>query len=249
MGMDCKRGLLGKWLVMTKRLYCFVLVLLAFTNGLAQQAIEGDTVYFSKKWELTEKRGHAIYRIAAFEDSLYVIKDYYAKGGMQFQGKWLLKDTSETSIRFSGNLPDHKAIGYAWWYYKNGNPSTRVEYLYLAQPCDTTKDYHTEHIAYFKNGGQSSTWHELNRKDHGMLYWYDESTRKVSETQEMANGLANGKLIHYYTDESIHEITYYVDGKKHGTSTTYYDYPTLPKWKKEYENGKLIRKKKFTNKR
>ncbi|MCF8277363.1 MAG: hypothetical protein K9J17_11580 [Flavobacteriales bacterium] len=157
----------------------------------AQSTPLADTLYFDKKWELCNKKKHSYYRVCTFKDLLYVIKDYYADGQIQFEGTWLLKDTSQTRIRFNGHPTDDRAIGTAKYYYKNGNPAKRIDFLPIGEPCNVATNYLTEHTEYYKNGGIGATWQERRRKEHGTIYMYDEEKGALVKTMEMANGLAH----------------------------------------------------------
>jgi hypothetical protein len=204
-----------------------------------------DTLYFDKKWQLTAKRGHKFYRVTAWEDSLFVIRDHYARGTIQYVGKWLLRDTSETSIRYLSRQSDHHAIGTFWYYYRNGNPKARLGFLPIGQPCDTTKDYLTEVTKYFKNGMRSDHWQEVNRKMHGLLRVFDDRYGKLVSTIEMNTGLAHGKKITFYVDSTIHSVSEYVNGKRHGSYIIYYSYPFRPQTKRVFEHGDLISREEY----
>ena len=225
-----------------------VLSVVAMVVGLtarAQLAEQSDTLYFNKKWELTTKKKHKFYRVTVFEDSLYVIKDYYANGQLQFEGTWLFEDTSKTIIRYTGGLSNDCAIGTAWYYYKNGTPSKKTDSLPLGSPCDITTNYLTEVTQYYKSGVRGSSWQEVRGKEHGTVNMHNEETGTLAATQEMKHGVPHGKRIQYYTDNTIFSVTDYVDGKKHGFYTTYYNYPFKPKYREKYEHGQLIMREEF----
>lgn len=220
---------------------CVVLMLILSTIiALAQDRIESEVLYFDKKWKPTEKRGCKFYRVFGFENNLFIIKDYYCKGQLQFEGAWLLKDSSETSMRFLSNLSSHHAVGTAKWYYKNGQLKSVVDHLPIGQPCDTTKDYRTACSFYNRDGTKSHSWTELNGKIDGMLFYYDQRDGEVAATQEMSLGKAHGKHVQYATDRGVYCVTEYENDLKHGKSVIYYEYPGRPKQLKVYEKGKLI---------
>ena len=222
-----------------------ILLMLVSPAVLAQDVNQTDTVYFNKNWELTAKKKHKYYRVTEWKDLFYVITDYYAKGQMQYQGTWLLQNPNQTSIRNLGSLPKDKATGTAWFYYKNGNPQKRIDFLPLGEPCDTTTDYKTDITTYFKSGKRRATWQAIRGKAHGIINLYDEESETVAVTQEMVHGLAHGKRIQYYSDDTIYSVTIYVDGEKHGYYTIYYNYPFRPKYRELYEHGNLVSRESF----
>jgi antitoxin component YwqK of YwqJK toxin-antitoxin module len=166
-------------------------------------------------------------------------------GPMQFQGTWLLKDTSNTNLRYLGNTGNDRAIGSAFFYYKNGSLEKQIDYLPLGAPCDITTNYKTAHTTYYKSSVMGSTWQEERGKEHGTIKMYDEETGTVAVTMEMVHGKAHGDRVQFYTDDTIYSITPYVNGKKHGFYTEFYTYPFKVKYREEYNHGQLISRESF----
>jgi antitoxin component YwqK of YwqJK toxin-antitoxin module len=216
-------------------------IVLLFFPCLAWAQVESltDTIYFNNKWEQCAKKKHTFYRTCSMQDSLLTITDYYKNGVMQFKGTWFISDSSQLVLRFQGNGATHGSIGTFWYYYANGKPSSKIDYLPLGQPCNAYADYETERTNYAKNGIRVANWHEVKGKEEGTVYIYDPDNGELSSTQEMKDGLLHGRKVLYYTDGTIYSTTEYQNGKKHGFHTEYYSYPFRMKYRAEYENGKM----------
>ncbi len=225
--------------MMTLRALVFFSTLLFSLNSHAQQTTVFDTLYFNKKWELCGKEKQRYFRVSSLQDSLLTIRDHYASGAMQFEGSWVVKDSIQLAIRYSGFCPEAGAVGTARYYHKNGSPSRTVQYLPDGTPCAATGICHTRITEYYHTGVMGAQWEEVAGKEQGTVHMYDPDNGKLSATCEMKDGVPHGKETKYYTNGTIYSVTEYAEGKKHGFHTEYYSYPFKMKYRAQYEHGKM----------
>lgn len=96
-----------------------------------------------------------------------------------------------------------------------------------------------EFVYYSKNGKIIAKGHYLNKNRHGRWEYFSEKNASLILEENYDNGLLVGISIVYNPDNnSVIEKTEYVDGKKQGAYTQYYDNGALMV-KAFYSNDKL----------
>lgn len=212
---------------------------------IAQNELQVDSIYFDKNWKQCGKKDHNTLRVIKYGKTVSSISDFYSNGKPKFQGQWLHIDSLDVDFKLLKDLPEHKAIGNFEAYYPNGKIQIELQFTPIGQWCDTTKTCFVKTIVYGKNGKRKGAYQGDLTMRNGIVFYYGSEKGELSGTKEIKNGMYHGKSVWFYSDKSVHSVTEYVEGKKHGSSIIYYNYPDQPKWEGVYENGKLVSKRKY----
>jgi uncharacterized protein len=117
---------------MKKIIFAAILAVMFASVALAQS----DTTYYDQNWQRTTKESAAYYRpVPKAKDSGYWIQDYFISGALQMEG-------------FSSSNTDDVFEGEMNWYYENGKPMQKANYVNGVQ--------HGEIINYDKVGNELS---------------------------------------------------------------------------------------------
>ncbi len=117
---------------MKKLIFAAIAAVMFTSVALAQS----DTTYYDQNWQRTTKESAAFYRPAPkAKDSGYWIQDFFISGALQMEG-------------FSSSNTDDLFEGEMNWYYENGKPMQKANYVNGVQ--------HGEIINYNKAGVELS---------------------------------------------------------------------------------------------
>ena len=95
--------------------FCFFFIFMMCHQALMSQ---NDTIFYDDNWDTTSKSEAAFYRPLNFaqKGDLYLIKDYYINGSLQFEA-WQQQLDSKTVYE-----------GSVIWYFPNGNKNHEINY-------------------------------------------------------------------------------------------------------------------------
>lgn len=198
--------------------------------------------YFDEKWKPTDKANAHYYRLSEKKDTLYVIKDYYINGVLQFEGASKTEKEPfflEGNVKYYGsdgqvvtnaNMVHNKRHGLYEEFYGTGAPKVSGNFIDGKASGVYTEYYPTGQIgntANFTNGKTNGTHtkytfngdveYRLNYIDgvlNGPYESYEYGRLETKGTTK--NGIQDGKCFTYYEDGSV-RFTYtvtngYLDG-------------------------------------
>lgn len=150
--------------------------------------------YADEKWnfEGTDEKNATFYRLVIYDKGFPVgiVRDYYKKGKLQFEGKITynnLKEKRETHD------------GVCKWYYETGKIKTEIEWK------NGKREYE---IGYHTNGKMRYKLNYLNGKKTGIYREYDTAEKVIKEIS-YENNL--GKVIYPYHYKSQRNLEYTVE--------------------------------------
>jgi len=174
-----------------KKIFLTMLLAHSFTT-----CAQDKTIYYTKDWKVTTKDSAEFYRPKPKKvNDLWLVKDYYIKGTIQFSG---------TTKNIDKELWD----GDVTWYYPTGKIEAKERYK-NGKLLGVFSAY--EGVS----GNQKDGYHEND------LYFYDESQLKPADA--ISPGIKTYK--HYYLNSKqiaeLHESV--VDHDNKTSNTTYYN--------------------------
>lgn len=243
--------------------YSLLLILILSGFAFGQQR-----TYFDEKWKLTDKANAKFYRISEKKDTLYIIKDYYSNGVLQFEGAsktekepFFLEGNvkyygSEGQVVTNANMVHNKRHGQYEEFYESGAPKVSGNFIDGKASGVYTEYYPTGQIgntANFKMGKNDGIHtkytfngdveYKLNYSDGVLNGPYESYEYGKLETKGTAkNGIQEGQCFTYHQDGSL-RFTYtvkngYLDGIFTETGKD-----GKPLTEAEFKDGKALRYK------
>ncbi|WP_284652243.1 toxin-antitoxin system YwqK family antitoxin [Flavobacterium terrisoli] len=212
----------------------FISFFLFFFIGVQSQ----EKVYFDKDWKPSSKENALYYRIVKKEIDLYLIKDYFIDGKIQFEGY------SKVAV----DPLVHE--GVAQWYYHNGAVERRAEFK--------NNNPNGRMVTYYSDGKLQSEVGYNNGILDGFSRNYFPNGKMQAEV-EFVNGKMNGRYIKYKNESNLKELMHFKNGVFDGPIETYEkgflsykammkdDFPEGEVIKNYYESGKIQYKYKLSN--
>jgi antitoxin component YwqK of YwqJK toxin-antitoxin module len=220
-----------------KQLLFFLLI---SVSGFSQSI---DTIYFNKKWQLSNSEHFHYYRVAEIADSTIKISDYYKNGVSQFVGFIEL----DTCLIKAGYLT--KLIGPCTYYDKKGRKErTEIhrpdKYLNLIRKIYTDSLNVEEelfsnlvYVAYFyKNGNVSAKGFFLDCGGHYKWCYYFKNG-DIYLSKEYDIGIINGEECSYMHGK-LGYVWNYKNGKRHGKFIGFNHYNGNIEVTGNYKDGK-----------
>lgn len=218
-----------------------------------------DTIYYDENWEPTKQGEAEFFRLFEVQDSVIQIWDYYESGELQMTGFYHLPE-NDTSILdyFTSNEDDDRQTGIHIIYDKKGNKRRLIDYdpvesdtvkfpvikQFVILP-DSIKGKWSYSMYYYGNGEIEAEGFYLDKVvKHGEWLRYYKNGSLESRTDYYL-GYLHGQRIAYYSTTEIMESGHYKWDYRDG-ETIGYDFDGLPKTRKIYKMGVLIKKEKIS---
>ncbi|QHI35836.1 hypothetical protein IMCC3317_11840 [Kordia antarctica] len=192
-----------------KQLLVNIFFLVFFLNVTAQKK-----VYFDKDWNETDATNAQYYRTTEKQKALFLIKDYYISGQLQFE-----------AFSTIPNDPLHHE-GTVTWYHENGVIAQQVEFK------DNKKN--GAFLLNYENGNAKVRAYYVNDLEEGKLTEHFPSG-DVGNEAFFINGKLDGTHSRYKYDGTLRERINYKNGLEHGSYEFYTSGRLL--YKGNAENG------------
>lgn len=201
------------------------LPLLIICSLISNLILAQKTTYFDSDWNETNKENASFYRTTNKTGNLFLIKDFFITGELQYEGvsktetepffyegtsKWYSQDqTVMQEVNFKNNQRHGKHL----IYYSSGTKKSESTY-HEDQAEGLYRDY-------FPSGEVQSEGTFKNNSLHGKYTRYSSEGVKSKEI-DFVDGLMNGSYVLYNSDGKIFNKGTTRNGFKEGTCYDYY---------------------------
>jgi len=127
-----------------KKVVILIILSLSTISFFAQKETK---IYYDTNWDVCKKRNASFYRIVTLDENntpIGLVRDYYKDSDkLQYEGQM-------SSVRISNDTYD-VSDGHGTWYYDNGNPERKSNYLNGAIDGDSFKYYYNGNLKNITN--------------------------------------------------------------------------------------------------
>ena len=192
---------------------------------LANIVLAQKTIYFDQDWEETTKENASFYRTIKNDGSLFIIKDFFITGELQFEG---VSKTETDPLHYEGkstwyaqdqtvlqeiNFKDNKKHGTFQTFYSDGTKKEESNYI--------NDNLEGDYFVYFPSGDIQTKGTFKNNALNGKLIQYS-SVGVKSQDIDFIDGLVSGNYTFYNSSGHVFNKGTALNGFKEGTCYDYF---------------------------